>query len=83
MRSDKGVETILICTTQVTLRYSMDPLISFSKYYVYSPFTKNQRIEAWWNILADGLTEGWKQFFIKLDKVNWFDKESVHDVITL
>jgi hypothetical protein len=45
--------------------------------------TKNQRIEAWWNTLADGLTEGWKQFFIKLDKAQMFDKESVYDIIAL
>jgi hypothetical protein len=61
----------------------MDPLIPFSKAYIYGPSTKNQRIEAWWNTLADGLTEGWKQFFIKLDKANLFDRESVHDVIAL
>jgi hypothetical protein len=83
VRSDKGVETVLICATQTALRYSTNPLLPFSKCYIYGPSTKNQRIEAWWNTLADGLIEGWKQFFIKLDKANLFDKESVHDVIAL
>jgi len=83
VRSDKGIETVLMCAAQTALRYSIDPLISFSKAYVYGPSTKNQRIEAWWNTLADGLTEGWKQFFIKLDKANMFDKESIHDVVAL
>jgi hypothetical protein len=83
VRSDKGTETMLMCAAQTALRYSTNPLLPFHKCYVYGPSTKNQRIEAWWNTLADGLTEGWKQFFIKLDKADLFDKECVYDIIAL
>jgi hypothetical protein len=60
VRSDKGTETILMYAAQTVLRYSTNPLLPFHKCYVYGPSMKNQRIEAWWNTLADGLTEGWK-----------------------
>jgi hypothetical protein len=50
---------------------------------VYGPSTKNQRIEAWWNTLADGQTETWKAFFESLFHANLFDPDSDVDIIAL
>jgi hypothetical protein len=74
-----------MCASHIALRQSTcpDTLLPFWKCYTFGPSTKNQWIEAWWNTLADSLTESWKQFFIKLDKANLFDKESVYNIIAL
>jgi hypothetical protein len=72
-----------MCAAQCALRETSKPGLPFWKSYTFGPSTKNQRIEAWWNTLADGLTESWKQFSMKLDAADIFDKESVHDIIAL
>jgi hypothetical protein len=42
VRSNKGTKTILMYTAQIALRYSINPLLPFHKYYVYGPSIKNQ-----------------------------------------
>ena len=34
---------------------------------------KNQRIEAWWNLLTEGQTQEWKVFFAELEQQGLFD----------
>jgi hypothetical protein len=36
--------------------------------------TKNQQIEAWWNILTTAQTEPWRHLFEALDSEGFFDK---------
>lgn len=45
----------------------------FNKTYSYGKSTKNQRIEAWWNLLTEGQTQEWKIFFAKLEGEGLFD----------
>ena len=44
------------------------------KVYSYGKSTKNQRIEAWWNILTEGQTQEWKVYFGKLQAEGYFDR---------
>lgn len=63
IRSDKGTETVLIARSHILLCRATKPGIPFQKAYSFGKLVKNQRIEAWWNILTDGQTESWKQYF--------------------
>jgi hypothetical protein len=54
VRSDKGEKTDLIAKCQVTFRQDQKPELPFYKAYIYGVSTANQRIEAWWNLLATG-----------------------------
>jgi hypothetical protein len=83
VRSDKGTETLMMCVAQVLLRREEKPDLPFHKAWIYGPSTKNQRIEAWWNTLADGLTETWKRFFEQFVHAGIFDSESYIDIIAL
>jgi hypothetical protein len=83
VRSDKGSETSMMCAAQLALRRQAEPEAPFSQCYCYGPSTKNQRIEAWWNILADGQTETWKAFFESLFHANLFDPNDAIDIIAL
>ena len=83
VRSDKGMETLLMCVAQVALRRAFKPALPFKKAYTFGPSTKNQRIEAWWNTLANGLTESWKKFFEQLHYSDLFDPEVVYDIMAL
>ena len=50
--SNKGKETDLIAECQVTFCQDQKPDLAFYKAYIYRTSIANQRIEAWWNILA-------------------------------
>ena len=50
-----------------------NPDLPFAKAYSYGKSTKNQRIEAWWNLLTEGQTQEWKIFFAKLEGEGLFD----------
>ena len=83
IRSDKGMETLMMCVCQLLLRREEKPDLPFHKAYIFGPSTKNQRIEAWWNTLADGLTQTWKKFFEAFVHAGIFDSEVHYDVIAL
>ncbi|KAN0067447.1 hypothetical protein V8E54_014316 [Elaphomyces granulatus] len=83
IRSDKGMETLMMCVCQLLLRREEKPDLPFHKAYIFGPSTKNQRIEAWWNTLADGLTQTWKKFFEAFVHADIFDSEVHYDIIAL
>ena len=83
LRTDKGGETSLMCAAHVALRRVDEPDLAFKKAYVYGPSTRNQRIEAWWNTLADGLAETWRRFFGSLAETHLFESDSAADVTAL
>jgi hypothetical protein len=83
VRSDKGMETLMMCVCQLLLRREDKPDLPFHKAYIFGPSTKNQRIEAWWNTLADGLTETWKKFFEAFVHTGIFDSEVHYDILAL
>lgn len=68
-----GSETVLLAESHLTLRRANQPYLPFAKAYLYGKSTKNQRIEAWWNILTEGQTQEWKTFFAKLESDGYFD----------
>ena len=57
----------------MTLRRANQPNLPFGKAYSYGKSTKNQRIEAWWNILTEAQTQEWKRYFVKLEAEGYFD----------
>ncbi|RPA91874.1 hypothetical protein L873DRAFT_1597612, partial [Choiromyces venosus 120613-1] len=73
IRSDKGTETVLLAQSHISLRRANKPDLPFHKAYSYGKSTKNQRIEAWWNLLTEGQTQEWKVFFATLEGEGLFD----------
>lgn len=55
------------------MRRANKPDLPFHKAYSYGKSTKNQRIEAWWNLLTEGQTQEWKVFFAQLEAEGYFD----------
>jgi hypothetical protein len=82
IRSDHGTETVLMAQTQLLFRRELEPDLPFSKAYAYGTSTKNQRIEAWWNLMATGQTEQWKILFETYRETGLFDG-SKYDKIAL
>ncbi|CUS11455.1 unnamed protein product, partial [Tuber aestivum] len=73
IRSDKGDETVLLAESHLSLRRANHPDLPFEKAYSYGKSTKNQRIEAWWNILTEGQTQAWKVYFAQLESDGYFN----------
>ncbi|CUS06670.1 unnamed protein product, partial [Tuber aestivum] len=72
IRSDKGDETVLLAESHLSLRRANHPDLLFEKAYSYGKSTKNQCIEAWWNILTEGQTQAWKVYFAQLESDGYF-----------
>jgi len=53
IRTNKGVETVLLAAAQFAFRKAAKPHIQLEKTWAYSTSTKNQRIERWWRTLVD------------------------------
>ena len=81
--SDKGEETDLIAECQVTFRRDQKPDLPFHKAYIYGTSTANQRIEAWWNLLATGQTEQWRKLFEQFEQEGYFDSSTDYDKIAI
>lgn len=77
IRSDKGTETVLIARSHILLRRATNSTLSFERAYSFGKSVKNQRIEAWWNILTDGQTESWKQYFGRLENEDLFQEDKI------
>ncbi|KAF8471081.1 hypothetical protein BDZ91DRAFT_653668, partial [Kalaharituber pfeilii] len=73
VRSDMGKETLLLCNSQLTLRRVQKPNLPFEKIYSYGTSTRNQRIESWWNLLANAQTDPWRAIFVGLEQRGYFD----------
>ena len=52
-----GTETVLVAQSHLTLRQANKHDLPFYKAYSYGKTRKNQRIEAWWNLLTEGQTQ--------------------------
>lgn len=72
IRSDMGGETILLCNSQLLLRRTQKPDLPFHKAYSYGTSTRNQRIESWWNLLANAQTDTWRSIFGSLREQGLF-----------
>ncbi|RPB00095.1 hypothetical protein L873DRAFT_858139 [Choiromyces venosus 120613-1] len=55
------------------LRWANHPDLPFNQAYSFGKSMKNQRIEAWWNILTEGQTQEWKEYFGTLEGEGLFD----------
>ncbi|PUU74717.1 hypothetical protein B9Z19DRAFT_998584, partial [Tuber borchii] len=83
IHSDKGnflntissiiLEIVLLAESHLTLWRANRPDLPFQKAYSYGKSTKNQRIEAWWNILTEAQTQEWKTYFAKLELDGYFN----------
>jgi len=72
-----GTETVLQAQSHLTLRWANKPDLSFQKGYFYGKSTKNQPIEAWWNILTEGQTLEWKVYFALLEGEGLFNDGNI------
>jgi hypothetical protein len=68
-----GSELALLCASHLSLRRTDKPDLPFHKAYSFGTSTKNQRIEAWWNLLANGQTDTWRTLFGGLEDRGLFD----------
>ena len=75
--SQLGTETVLLAESHVLLRRANKPHLPFNKGYSFGKSTKNQRIEAWWNILTKAQTQEWQMFFTKLEGEGYFDGSDI------
>jgi len=73
IHSDMGRELALLCVSHLFLRWTDKPDLSFHKACSFGTSTKNQRIEAWWNFLANGQTDTCCTLFGGLDDRGLFD----------
>lgn len=64
VRSDRGVETVMLADAHYQLQTSYEPDLEFQDCYLYGTSTANQRIEAWWQQLSKGLLFRWRVSFI-------------------
>ena len=69
----KGTETVLLARSHVLLQRENKHDLLFHKAYSYGKSTKNQWIEAWWNLLTEGQTQEWKVCFAELEEQGLFD----------
>jgi hypothetical protein len=60
VRSDRGVETVMLADAHYQLQTSAEPELQFQDCYLYGTSTANQRIEAWWQQLSKGLLFQWR-----------------------
>ena len=82
IRSDKGGETTLLCNSHLSLRRASNSQLPLAKAYSYGTSTKNQRIESWWNLLANAQTDTWRNLFTDFERQGYFDGGSI-DIICL
>ena len=82
IRSDKDTETTLLCNSQLVLHRAVNPEISIREVYSYGTSTKNQRIESWWNLLANAQTDTWREIFNDLELEGYFDG-GAQDIIAM
>jgi hypothetical protein len=68
-----GRELALLCASHLSLRHTDKPDLPFHKAYRVGTSTKNQRIEAWWNLLANGQPDTWRTLFDGLEDRGLFD----------
>lgn len=64
---------MLLAESHLTLHRVNNPDLPFAKAYSCGKSTKNQRIEAWWNILTESQTPEWKVYFAKLEADGYSD----------
>jgi hypothetical protein len=73
IRSDMGRELALLFASHLSLRRTDKSDLPFHKAYSFGTSIKNQRIEAWWNLLANGQTDNWRTLFGGLEDRGLFD----------
>jgi hypothetical protein len=63
IRSDCGIELDGLADSHVAIRRDVDPGVSFQDCYKFGTSVRNQRIEAWWNVLSKGCLLRWRVRF--------------------
>lgn len=59
------------------------PDLPFHKAFQFGPSTKNQRIESFWNLLANGLTDTYRNIFAAYQRKGFFIKGNLYDRVAL
>lgn len=65
VRSDRGVETVMLADAHYQLQETYEPDLQFEECYLYGTSTANQRIEAWWQQLSKGLLFRWRVYYLQ------------------
>lgn len=67
--------------SQLLFRRGQKPDLPFHKAYAYGTSTKNQGIEALWNLMATSQTEQWKTLFETYGETGLFDGSNYDKII--
>jgi len=66
-------ELALLCASHLSLRQTDEPDLLFHEAYCFGTSTKNQRIEAWWNLFANLPTDSWHTLIGGVEDRGLFD----------
>lgn len=83
IRSDKGVETLMLANLHHALARVDSPELPFSDCYFYGTSTSNQRIEAWWGQWTRAKGHYWGDYFKKLEDHRLWVADSTIDQVSL
>ncbi|CAP93803.1 Pc16g11330 [Penicillium rubens Wisconsin 54-1255] len=83
IRSDRGIETILLADGHFMLRQLGEPSVQPKDCYIYGRSVDNQRIEAWWGMLSRASTGLFYRYFRRLQYTECFTKDSIPDQVSL
>ena len=83
IRSDKGIETMMLANLHHALALVDHPSIPFKSCYFYGKSTSNQRIESWWQQWTRSKGNYWKDYFRALEAEGLWASDSVVDRVCM
>ena len=83
IRSDKGVETLMLANLHHTIALQDWPDLPFESCYCYGTSTSNQRIESWWAQWTRTKGHAWGDYFRELQRQNLWTHDSIIDRVAL
>ena len=83
IRSDKGVETMMLANLHHAIALEDWPDLPFESCYCYGTSTSNQRIESWWAQWTRTKGHAWGDYFRQLQRQDLWSKDCIEDRIAL
>ena len=83
IRSDKGVETLMLANLHHALAVRDWPGLPFQSCYCYGTSTSNQRIESWWGQWTRTKGHAWGDYFRQLQVQNLWAEDCIEDRVAL
>jgi hypothetical protein len=83
LRSDRGVETVMVADAHIALHKKFDPSTNFPSVYRYGTSKKNQRVESWWQQMSKSALRRWREYFEVLEADGLWNEDSLSCKIAL